>query len=210
MLSADAVLARWYLWPRFPSQELCAVSPSALSIPFFWLPPPTCKNRTSLSLSICLWDTLKRIQKAERGLNFIIFIYFSRYVSFLKTVPASFGRRTVFSSLQMNISMICVLQFGAEGEGNGKKTSSLHSRYALQYFPLRNPLQLAVSDSIRYWKMHWLFLCFELLFVWQGWGFFGWSPLNSGLAMNRGCFHKPCAKCSWKDLHHALSHYWLK
>lgn len=56
----------------------------------------------------------------------------------------------------MKISMLCALQFGAEVEGDGNKTISLHSHYALQYFPLRIPLQLAVSDSIRYchiWKM---------------------------------------------------------
>lgn len=73
------------------------VSPSKLSLPFFWLPPPMSKNRMSLSQSICLWNTLKRIQKAEGGLNLIIFIYFSHCVSFLKTVPASFGRIAVFS-----------------------------------------------------------------------------------------------------------------
>lgn len=120
------------------------------------MPSSTCKNRKSLSPSICSWNTLKRIQKSEEGLNFIIFIYSSPFVSFLKTIPALFGRGAAFSSLQMNISMLCALEFGAEGEGDGKRTISLHRCYALQEFPLKNPLQLAVSDSIRYchiWKM---------------------------------------------------------
>jgi len=44
------------------------VSLSKISLPFFRLPPPTCENGMSLSLSVCLWNTLKRVRKAEGGL----------------------------------------------------------------------------------------------------------------------------------------------
>lgn len=77
--SADAVFARWhYDQGDFHHRDrlYSTVSPSKLSLPFFWLPPLMCKNRTSVSLSICLWDILRRIKKAEGGLNLIIFIYF--------------------------------------------------------------------------------------------------------------------------------------
>lgn len=45
--------------------------------------------------------------------------------------------------------MLCAFWFGAHREGDGKKTSPLHSQYTL-YFSLKNPFHLAVSDSTRY------------------------------------------------------------
>jgi len=86
------------------------------------------KNRTSLSLSVCLWSALKRTQKNEWRLNLIICIYFSTCVSFLKIVPASFGRRTMFSSLQIKISLLFALQWGVEWKGDVKKKEQFISQ----------------------------------------------------------------------------------
>lgn len=116
------------------------ISLSKPSSPFFWIPPHTCKNTVSFSLSIGLWCTLKRIQNSEGKLNWITFIYFSNCDSFLKIVSVSFGRRVVLSSFRMNISMLFALQFGNVQFGNeGKrrweknkiKYRSLHSHCTL-------------------------------------------------------------------------------
>lgn len=124
--SADAVLARWFLWTRrmasqkpYSQYRVSPFKPSFFAL--FRDVSTQNKNRTSPSLSVCLWKILKRIQKNEWRLSLIICIYFSTCVSFLKMVPASFGRKTMFSSLQIKISFLFALQWGVEWKEDVKK-----------------------------------------------------------------------------------------
>lgn len=166
-------------------------------------------QKQDISFPIHLFfEYIKKNSESCRKTEFIYFHIFQFCFILEHSASLIWQKSCMQLSPKKHFHAICTW-FGAHKEGDGKKTSPLHSHYTLLYFSLKNPFQLAVSDSIRYLQDVFLelwTLCLRRL----GGFFFGQSPLNFGLAMNRGCFHKHSTVCSWTDSHHALLHCWLK